>query len=69
LFGRRPAATATFINSLTSLCHDVSFSTLPGRARRAICVALAPVTWAGYWLHSARSPGTETASCWLADDW
>ena len=64
LFGMPPRATATFINPLTVICHDVSFSRLPGRVRRAVCTALAPVTWLGYALHLPRTPGTETAASW-----
>ncbi|HEX7793360.1 MAG TPA: methyltransferase domain-containing protein [Vicinamibacterales bacterium] len=56
--------TATFISPLTVLCHDVSFSLAPARLRRAICLALWPVTWLGYASHGAHSPGTETASMW-----
>src|SRR6202040_1018121 len=42
---------ATFISPLTVLCHDVAFSRIPGRLRRAICLALSPITWIGYAMH------------------
>jgi ubiquinone/menaquinone biosynthesis C-methylase UbiE len=55
---------ATFISPLTVLCHDVAFSRIPGRLRRAICWALSPITWIGYAIHRPESMGTETASAW-----
>jgi ubiquinone/menaquinone biosynthesis C-methylase UbiE len=58
------AASATFISPMTVLCHDVAFSNAPARVRKAICMALAPLTWVGYAAHSANSKGTETASAW-----
>lgn len=58
------AGAATFINPLTVLCHDVSFSRLPHRLRRGLCIALAPLTALGYALHGPRTKGTETATAW-----
>jgi GT2 family glycosyltransferase/SAM-dependent methyltransferase len=55
---------ATFISPLTVLCHDVSFSRAPGRVRRAVCLALWPLTWVSYLLHRPTSRGTETVSVW-----
>lgn len=55
---------ATFINPLTVLGHDISFSRLPYRLRRGLCMALSPLTWMGYTLHGADTKGTETASAW-----
>jgi SAM-dependent methyltransferase len=55
---------ATFISPLTVLCHDVAFSRMPTRLRRAICLALSPLTWIGYAVHTSDSPGTETVSAW-----
>jgi glycosyltransferase involved in cell wall biosynthesis/SAM-dependent methyltransferase len=55
---------ATFISPLTVLCHDVAFSRIPGRLRRAICLALSPITWIGYAIHRPCSSGTETAAAW-----
>lgn len=57
-------STATFISPVTVLCHDVAFSKAPTRVRKAICVALSPVTWLGYAAHGPHSKGTETASAW-----
>jgi ubiquinone/menaquinone biosynthesis C-methylase UbiE len=62
--GLRRVRYATFINAATALCHDISFSRLPERARRGLCVLLFPLTWAGYVLHNPHRRGTETASCW-----
>lgn len=56
---------ATFINPVTALCHDISFSSLPHRVRRVLCALLAPFTWAGYALHRPGTRGTETASAWV----
>lgn len=55
---------ATFINPLTVLCHDVSFSHLSPRQREFFCLLLSPLTWASYFLHKPESVGTETASVW-----
>ena len=60
----RCAGTATFINPLTALCHDVAFSRLPRRLRQGLCIALAPMTALGYALHGPQTKGTETASVW-----
>jgi GT2 family glycosyltransferase/SAM-dependent methyltransferase len=64
LIGVAPAATATFINPITSIAHDIGFSRLPRRARRILGSLAFPVAWAGYLLHEQNAPGTETASCW-----
>lgn len=53
---------STFICPLTVLCHDIGFSRTPARLRRAICVALSPVTWIGHALRTSDGAGTETAS-------
>jgi SAM-dependent methyltransferase len=55
---------ATFINSITVLCHDVAFSNFSPLMKEAICLALAPVTWVSYALHAPTAKGTETASAW-----
>jgi ubiquinone/menaquinone biosynthesis C-methylase UbiE len=55
---------ATFISPLTVLCHDVAFSRLALRVRRAICIALSPITWLAYVTHRPDGRGTETASAW-----
>ncbi|MGH3080263.1 MAG: glycosyltransferase [Gaiellaceae bacterium] len=64
LFGRSPESTATFITSVTAVGHDLGFSKLPGRLRRALAAGLSPITWAGYRLHRPTGKGTETASSW-----
>lgn len=53
---------ATFINAVSVIGHDVSFSNLPHR--RKIVAALSPLTWAAYLLHRPHWPGTETAAAW-----
>ena len=57
-------SSATFITPITVLCHDVAFSNAPARVRKAICMALSPVTWLAYAAHRPGSKGTETASAW-----
>jgi SAM-dependent methyltransferase len=64
LIGFPPQATATFINPVSVLLHDLAFSRLPSKLRRAACLGVAPVGWVGYWLHRPSFPGTETASSW-----
>lgn len=64
LFGTAPSQTATFITPVTAIGHDLGFSKLPSRLRRAALTGLAPLTWAGYRLHRRNGPGTETASAW-----
>lgn len=57
-------ASATFINPLTALCHDVAFSSLSVRKRELLCWLISPLTWSGYVLHQPTSLGTETAVAW-----
>jgi SAM-dependent methyltransferase len=64
LIGARADKRADFITPLTVICHDVAFSRLSERVRRAICVALAPLTWTAYALHDGAGGGTETAMAW-----
>ncbi|MEA5511028.1 class I SAM-dependent methyltransferase [Crocosphaera sp. UHCC 0190] len=56
--------TATFINPVTILCHDIAFSSLSPLTRETLCLMLSPMTWTSYWLHQATDKGTETASAW-----
>lgn len=64
LLGLRLEGSATFINPVTVISHDLMFSRLPFPLRWAGTVALSPVTWLGYALHDRDSPGTETATAW-----
>ncbi|PLS76615.1 MAG: hypothetical protein CYG61_00795 [Actinobacteria bacterium] len=64
LAGTGHDAAHTFITPLTVIAHDVAFSRLPRRVRRAAGLALAPLTWAGYALHRPSALGTETAVRW-----
>jgi SAM-dependent methyltransferase len=64
LIGIPRERSATFISPVTVLCHDVAFSRAPTRVRRAVCLALLPVTWLGYAAHRPGAKGTETASAW-----
>ena len=55
---------AGFISPATSLNHDLSFSRLPKSVRVLACTLISPLTWWGYWQHSADEPGTESTSVW-----
>jgi SAM-dependent methyltransferase len=68
LVGLPPKRTATFINALTVLCHDIGFSNLSQRRRTLLWLLLAPITLIGYLLHGPSIPGTETAYCWRKPD-
>jgi ubiquinone/menaquinone biosynthesis C-methylase UbiE len=57
--------TASFINPLTVLCHDIGFSNLSWRRRKICWALLGPVTLTGYALHRAGGKGTETAYVWI----
>jgi hypothetical protein len=64
LFGSAPVRTASFINHVTALYHDVAFSRL-GRLRRTLLYAVtAPAVLAAYALHRPATKGTETALAW-----
>ena len=63
--GFKACQTASFINPLTVLCHDVGFSNLSRRRRQICWVLLSPITLIGYLLHHAGSKGTETAYAWV----
>lgn len=64
LFESRCESAFDFINRMTVISHDVSFSLLGSRLRRIGCVLLWPLTWTGYWFHGRSTKGTETASLW-----
>lgn len=64
LVGRQVSRRATFINPVTVLAHDLAFSCLPSRVRRALITVLSPVVWTAYGLHRPHWPGTETAWWW-----
>lgn len=55
---------ATFINPLTVICHDIAFSNLSLRQKRLICKLISPLTWLGYYFHRPETKGTETAYVW-----
>ena len=61
---RPPDARATFINAGTSFVHDLAFSRLGYRTKRALAALAAPVTWAAYALHGPRTRGSEIAAAW-----
>src|SRR5258708_314075 len=65
LVGFSAKATASFINPLTVLCHDVGFSNLSWRRRKLCWGLLGPITLAGYALHRPGGKGTETADVWI----
>lgn len=56
--------TATFINPITVLMHDVAFSNLAALPKTILSFFLSPITWLSYGLHSEANKGTETAYCW-----
>lgn len=66
LVGRPAQRSATFINPVTVLCHDLSFSRLPGRVRRGLCWAISPAVLVAYAAHRPTWTGTETAYRWQA---
>jgi GT2 family glycosyltransferase/SAM-dependent methyltransferase len=68
LFGAPPVKTAGFITPLTALGHDLAWSKLPERSRRALCGLVSPLTWLAYGLQPASRPGTEIAASWRKPD-
>jgi len=64
LVGGPAEASAAFITPATELGHDLAFSRLRPRLRRAACAAVSPLTWAGYWLQRPGTPGSELAARW-----
>lgn len=56
--------TATFINPVTVVMHDVTFSNLGPLPKELISVLLSPATWLSYFFHGSQAKGTETAYCW-----
>ncbi len=64
LFGGPARAAHTFINPITALAHDLAFSSLRPRVVEAACIAIAPLTIAGYAAHRPTTRGTETALRW-----
>ncbi|HET6157530.1 MAG TPA: class I SAM-dependent methyltransferase [Dongiaceae bacterium] len=64
LFGTSPERSATFINPVTSLYHDIAFSRLPRRARKLLYAAAAPIVSIGYLAHLPGMRGSETAFAW-----
>jgi SAM-dependent methyltransferase len=64
LVGRAHNALATFITPVTVIAHDLAFSRLPDRVKRAAGLALAPVVWPASRLHRAAGVGTEIAVRW-----
>jgi SAM-dependent methyltransferase len=64
LFGAAPEKRASFINPMTAIYHDVSFSRLGRRKRRLAYLAAAPIAAVGYALHGASTEGAEIAGAW-----
>lgn len=64
LFGGPPARSSSFINGLTALFHDISFSRLGRRKRRIAYLAAAPFAALGYGLHRPAGKGAERAFVW-----
>lgn len=57
---------AGFINRLTVVNHDLAFSRLPHRVRKALSLLLGAPTWCGYLLGAAGNSGNEIAAAWRA---
>jgi ubiquinone/menaquinone biosynthesis C-methylase UbiE len=64
LFGAAPERSASFINPVTSFYHDLAFSRLPRRMRKALYVVAAPIVSIGYLTHRPSMAGSETAFAW-----
>lgn len=64
LFGADPERRATFINGLTAIFHDVAFSKLGRRKRKALYALSAPFAAVGYLLHHPAMEGAEIAGAW-----
>lgn len=62
LFSMEPSASTPFINALSVMSHDLSLNGWSERRRIAACMALWPITLAGYALRDL--PGTEWAVMW-----
>ena len=62
---RMPAlASGSFINCITVIAHDISFSFLPRAIRIALHILLAPLTWTAYWLHGSETKGSQIVAVW-----
>ncbi len=64
LVGQAHDALATFVTPVTVLAHDLAFSRLPGRTKRALGLALAPLVVPAARLHAPFGAGTEIALRW-----
>lgn len=64
LFGAAPDRTSSFINPLTALCHDIAFSRLSSRRRKALHLLISPITAAGYLGHRLIGRGSEICAAW-----
>ncbi len=64
LIGLPCQQTATFINPITVLLHDIAFSRLSPLPKAVMSALLSPITWISYSLHGNKTKGTETAYCW-----
>jgi SAM-dependent methyltransferase len=64
LMGSEPERTEPFINPLTALCHDISFSRLGRRTRLFLHLVASPLTIVGYGFADWFTKGTETVARW-----
>lgn len=64
LLGVHPTHQANFLSPGTVVAHDLAFSRLPNRWRRALILAASPLTRLAYLVARPGAPGTETASSW-----
>jgi SAM-dependent methyltransferase len=64
LFAAPADKTASFINPLLALSHDISFSRLSRRSRMLLHALLSPFSLVGWLSHGPAMPGTEIAAAW-----
>jgi SAM-dependent methyltransferase len=64
LFGRRPDRVASFCSPSTALGHDIAFSKLRPRIKKAAWLATSPLTYLGYALDQAPNRGSEHVAAW-----
>ena len=67
MFGGRPERASSFINPWLALSHDIAFSRLSRRARRALHALVAPVSLWGWLRPAGPGRGTEIAAAWRRD--
>lgn len=64
LFGTEPDRLASFCSPSTALGHDIAFSNLTRRVKKAAWIAVSPFTYLGYAFDKAPSRGSEHVAAW-----